>query len=170
MNLTAKSLLRALVATAIGAAAAYGINMLMWQIPPYEPGNYWIMGFPPPTGSVVDLFASWFGPTPRYAWQSCCSRSSGCHSRSGGRSGRAGAVPETWCRPFTREQCCVFVEVDSECGTPMRTVHLIRHAKSNRNDPSLPCLSTPIWWSQVGETRGHVARFDHPRKDHADLG
>jgi hypothetical integral membrane protein (TIGR02206 family) len=66
MDLSLKSLLRAFAATAIGAIVAYGINMLMRLIPPYEPANYWVMGYPPPTGSVVDLFAEWFGPTPRY--------------------------------------------------------------------------------------------------------
>ena len=67
MDLTLKSLLRALAATAIGGIVAYGINMLLWLVPPYEPANYWIMAFPPPTGSVVDIFAEWFGPSPRYA-------------------------------------------------------------------------------------------------------
>lgn len=34
--------------------------------PPYELGNYFIMGYPPPTGSIIDVFASIFGPAPRY--------------------------------------------------------------------------------------------------------
>jgi uncharacterized membrane protein YwaF len=29
-------------------------------------GNYFIMGYPPPTGSVIDIFAAIFGPAPWY--------------------------------------------------------------------------------------------------------
>jgi uncharacterized membrane protein YwaF len=29
-------------------------------------GNYFIMGYPPPTGSVIDVFAAMFGPAPWY--------------------------------------------------------------------------------------------------------
>ena len=35
-------------------------------MPPYELGNYFVMGYPPPNGSIVDLFADIFGPAPRY--------------------------------------------------------------------------------------------------------
>ncbi len=66
MDLNVRSLLRAIIVTALATAAAYGINMAMQFIPPYEPGNYFVMGYPPPTGSVVDIFESIFGPTPRY--------------------------------------------------------------------------------------------------------
>jgi hypothetical integral membrane protein (TIGR02206 family) len=48
------------------AMAAWGFNQLFLLVPPYELGNYFIMGYPPPTGSVIDLFAAVFGPAPRY--------------------------------------------------------------------------------------------------------
>jgi hypothetical protein len=44
----------------------FGINRLFPLFPPYELGNYFIMGYPPPTGSIIDVFASVFGPAPRY--------------------------------------------------------------------------------------------------------
>ncbi len=66
IQLTWRSLLRVAVVTNIAVAAAYGINQLLRLIPPWEPGNYFVIGYPPPQGSVVDLFASWFGPSPRY--------------------------------------------------------------------------------------------------------
>ena len=40
--------------------------MLLRLIPPYDAGNYFVLAYPPPTGSVVDLFADIFGPSPRY--------------------------------------------------------------------------------------------------------
>ena len=46
--------------------AMFGLNQLFRLIPPYEVGNYFMMGYPPPTGSVIDVFASMFGPAPRY--------------------------------------------------------------------------------------------------------
>ena len=66
IELTWRSLLRVAVVTNIAVAAAYGINQLLRLIPPYEPGNFFVIGYPPPQGSVVDLFATMFGPTPRY--------------------------------------------------------------------------------------------------------
>ena len=48
------------------ARPALRIDRLITLIPPYDPGNYFILGFPPPTGSVVDVFAGIFGPSPRY--------------------------------------------------------------------------------------------------------
>jgi len=66
MDLNFRSLLRALGASFVGGVTAYGLNMVLRFVPPYEPGNYWMMGYPPPTGSVIDIFAEIFGPTPRY--------------------------------------------------------------------------------------------------------
>jgi hypothetical integral membrane protein (TIGR02206 family) len=66
IQLTWKSLVRVVVVTNLAVAAAYGVDQLLRLIPPYEPGNYFVMGYPVPQGSVVDLFAAWFGPSPRY--------------------------------------------------------------------------------------------------------
>lgn len=44
----------------------YGLNYLLRFLPPYEVGNYFVLSYPPPTGSVIDLFERWFGPSPRY--------------------------------------------------------------------------------------------------------
>jgi hypothetical integral membrane protein (TIGR02206 family) len=64
--LTWKSLVRIAAGTTALALAAFGLNRLFLLFPPYELGNYFMMGYPPPTGSVIDLFASLFGPSPRY--------------------------------------------------------------------------------------------------------
>jgi hypothetical integral membrane protein (TIGR02206 family) len=48
------------------ALAMFGINRLLGLFPPYEVGNYFMMGYPPPTGSVIDAFAAIFGPAPWY--------------------------------------------------------------------------------------------------------
>jgi hypothetical integral membrane protein (TIGR02206 family) len=66
IQLTWKSLVRVAVVTNLALVVAYGVNQLLRLIPPYEPGNYFVMGYPVPQGSVVDLFAAWFGPSPRY--------------------------------------------------------------------------------------------------------
>ena len=66
IQLTWRSLVRAAVVTNIALVLAYGVNQLLRLIPPYEPGNYFVMGYPVPQGSVIDLFAAWFGPSPRY--------------------------------------------------------------------------------------------------------
>jgi hypothetical integral membrane protein (TIGR02206 family) len=65
-DLNWKSWIRIAVGTIGMALAMYGVNQLFRLIPPYEMGNYFIMGYPPPTGSVIDIFASIFGPAPRY--------------------------------------------------------------------------------------------------------
>ena len=66
VDLTWKSWIRIIVITNLCTWAAYGINMLLRFIPPYEVGNYFAIGYPPPNGSVIDVFASIFGPSPRY--------------------------------------------------------------------------------------------------------
>ena len=65
-ELTWKSWIRVVVGTLGATLAAYGLDLLLRFLPPYEVGNYFIMGYPPPTGSVIDVFASIFGPSPRY--------------------------------------------------------------------------------------------------------
>ncbi|RKX80319.1 MAG: TIGR02206 family membrane protein [Spirochaetes bacterium] len=63
---TFKSLLIVVLFTNVLVAFSYGFNLLLELVPPYERGNYFITGYPPPTGSIVDLFAKIFGPSPRY--------------------------------------------------------------------------------------------------------
>jgi hypothetical integral membrane protein (TIGR02206 family) len=53
----------------VGTAAClvmFGVDRLFLLFPPYELGNYFVMGYPPPTGSIIDVFAAIFGPAPRY--------------------------------------------------------------------------------------------------------
>jgi hypothetical integral membrane protein (TIGR02206 family) len=66
VELTWRSWVRVVVLTNAFTFAAYGVNLLLRFIPPYEVGNYFAMGYPPPTGSVIDVFADIFGPSPRY--------------------------------------------------------------------------------------------------------
>jgi hypothetical integral membrane protein (TIGR02206 family) len=65
-ELTWKSWIRITVGTIGMCLVMFGVNRLFLLIPPYEVGNYFIMGYPPPTGSVIDVFANIFGPAPRY--------------------------------------------------------------------------------------------------------
>jgi hypothetical integral membrane protein (TIGR02206 family) len=66
LSLRWKSLIRIAVGTTALTLAAYGLDRIFLLFPPYELGNYFIMGYPPPTGSIIDVFASIFGPSPRY--------------------------------------------------------------------------------------------------------
>lgn len=66
VRLTFRSFVRALVVTNLLLVPVYGIDRLIGLIPPYDAGNYFVLAYPPPTGSVVDLFVEWFGPSPRY--------------------------------------------------------------------------------------------------------
>jgi hypothetical integral membrane protein (TIGR02206 family) len=66
VRLTFRSLVRALVVTNLLLLPVYGIDQALRLIPPYDAGNYFVLGYPPPTGSVVDLFVEMFGPSPRY--------------------------------------------------------------------------------------------------------
>lgn len=66
VRITLRSVLRAVVVTNLLLIPIYGIDMAIKLIPPYDPGNYFVLGFPPPTGSIVDLFSNLFGPSPRY--------------------------------------------------------------------------------------------------------
>jgi hypothetical integral membrane protein (TIGR02206 family) len=63
---TWKSWIRIAAGTLAMSIAMFGVNRLLAVFPPYEVGNYFIMGYPPPTGSVIDVFASIFGPAPWY--------------------------------------------------------------------------------------------------------
>jgi len=66
VRLTLRSFVRAAVVTNLLLLPVYGIDLLIRLIPPYDAGNYFVLGYPPPTGSIVDLFVEWFGPSPRY--------------------------------------------------------------------------------------------------------
>lgn len=66
VRITIRSLVRAVVITNVLLIPIYGIDLAIKLIPPYDPGNYFVLGFPPPTGSIVDLFSNLFGPSPRY--------------------------------------------------------------------------------------------------------
>jgi uncharacterized membrane protein YwaF len=61
-----KSVLRIAAITIASAIAAWGLNQVFALFPPYELGNYFAMGYPPPNGSIIDVFAAVFGPAPRY--------------------------------------------------------------------------------------------------------
>jgi hypothetical integral membrane protein (TIGR02206 family) len=60
------SVVRIAVGTTAFCLLMFGVDRLFPLFPPYELGNYFIMGYPPPTGSIIDVFASLFGPAPRY--------------------------------------------------------------------------------------------------------
>jgi uncharacterized membrane protein YwaF len=66
VRITIRSFLRAFVVTNLALIPIYGLDMLLRLIPPYDPGNYFVLGYPPPTGSPVDLLSDLFGPSPRY--------------------------------------------------------------------------------------------------------
>jgi hypothetical integral membrane protein (TIGR02206 family) len=66
VRLTFRSFVWALVVTNLLLLPVYVIDQALRLIPPYDPGNYFVLGYPPPTGSVVDVFAEVFGPSPRY--------------------------------------------------------------------------------------------------------
>jgi uncharacterized membrane protein YwaF len=66
VRVTIRSFLRALVVTNIILLPIYGVDRILALIPPYDPGNYFVLGYPPPTGSPVDFFSELFGPSPRY--------------------------------------------------------------------------------------------------------
>ncbi|MGA2975144.1 MAG: TIGR02206 family membrane protein [Spirochaetia bacterium] len=66
VSLSPRSLLRVFIFTNLFLIPVYGIDQAIALIPPYDPGNYFALGYPPPTGSIVDLFSDLFGSSPRY--------------------------------------------------------------------------------------------------------
>jgi hypothetical integral membrane protein (TIGR02206 family) len=66
IRITISSYIRAVVITNIMVAASFLINHVLSYFPPFEPANYFVVGYPPPDGSVVDLFVEIFGPSPWY--------------------------------------------------------------------------------------------------------
>ena len=47
-------------------AFVYAINKLIVNLPPYEPGNYMFLSYPPTGGSALDILVKIFGPSPYY--------------------------------------------------------------------------------------------------------
>jgi uncharacterized membrane protein YwaF len=66
MRIGLMSVVRIAVGTVALALFFWGVNQLFMLFPPYELANYFAMGYPPPTGSIIDVFANIFGPAPRY--------------------------------------------------------------------------------------------------------
>jgi hypothetical protein len=66
VRVTAGSLLRTFLISNLALVPVWIVNRLLALAPPYTPGNYFFIAYPPPTGSVIDLFAEVFGPSPFY--------------------------------------------------------------------------------------------------------
>ncbi|WP_319415653.1 TIGR02206 family membrane protein [Marispirochaeta aestuarii] len=64
---TLMSVFRVILISNIVVFFAWWINLSLEHIPPFQRGNYFVIGFPPPTGSIVDILAGIFGPAPWYA-------------------------------------------------------------------------------------------------------
>ncbi|AEJ18458.1 TIGR02206 family membrane protein [Gracilinema caldarium] len=65
-KITYKSFIRALILSNGVIVVVYFINHWLVYLPPYEVGNYFVLSYPPVTGSIVDLFVELFGPSPWY--------------------------------------------------------------------------------------------------------
>lgn len=61
------SVFRVILISNVVVFCAWWINLALEHIPPFQRGNYFVIGFPPPTGSIVDILAQIFGPAPWYA-------------------------------------------------------------------------------------------------------
>ncbi len=66
IKINLRSLARCILVSNIVVIPAYIIDRLLALVPPYAPGNYFALGYPPPTGSPIDLLVKLFGPSPRY--------------------------------------------------------------------------------------------------------
>lgn len=60
------SYIRAFCITNATVILLFIINPLFKYVAPFEAANYWVVGYPPPDGSIVDLFVEIFGPSPWY--------------------------------------------------------------------------------------------------------
>lgn len=47
-------------------AIVYFINRIIVAVPPFEPGNYMFLSYPPTGGSALDILVQIFGPSPNY--------------------------------------------------------------------------------------------------------
>lgn len=52
--------------TVVFVAVMYPVDKLIALFPPYEPGSYFFLVYPPVDGSLIDLLVQIFGPSPRY--------------------------------------------------------------------------------------------------------
>jgi len=66
ININLRSLVRCILVSDIVVVPVYLVDRLLALVPPFAPGNYFALGYPPPTGSPIDLLARIFGPAPRY--------------------------------------------------------------------------------------------------------
>ena len=55
-----------MAASIVIVAIVYAIDRLIVFIPPYEPGNYMFLSYPPTSGSAIDILVKIFGPSPYY--------------------------------------------------------------------------------------------------------
>lgn len=65
-KITIKSLVRVMILSNVVVFCIYFINKALVVLPPYEVGNYFVLSYPPVTGSLVDVFVGIFGPSPWY--------------------------------------------------------------------------------------------------------
>jgi len=61
-----RSLARCVLISNVVIVPVYLVDRLLALVPPYAPGNYFALGYPPPTGSPIDFLVKIFGPSPRY--------------------------------------------------------------------------------------------------------
>jgi hypothetical integral membrane protein (TIGR02206 family) len=66
-DLSFRSLLRASGLSLGVMAATWAANLGLQFLPPFEPGNYMLLAYPPPGDPVLGFFAQIFGPAPRHA-------------------------------------------------------------------------------------------------------
>jgi hypothetical integral membrane protein (TIGR02206 family) len=66
IRISLRSLSRCVLVSNLVIVPIYLIDRLLALFPPYAPGNYFAIGYPPPTGSPIDLLVRLFGPSPRY--------------------------------------------------------------------------------------------------------
>ena len=64
--ITVGSLVRVLIVSNLVLLPLVAINFGLTMLPPHDPGNYFVLTYPPPEGSPVDLLARVFGPSPGY--------------------------------------------------------------------------------------------------------
>ncbi len=55
-----------MIVSSIMVAGIYGVDQLVRLIPPFEPGNYMFLSYPPTGGSLIDMLVMIFGPSPYY--------------------------------------------------------------------------------------------------------
>jgi hypothetical integral membrane protein (TIGR02206 family) len=60
------SFVRVVIITNICVGLCFIINPLLMLIPPFESANFFAISYPPPDGSIIDLFVLLFGPSPMY--------------------------------------------------------------------------------------------------------